>query len=294
MRITRMATQRRASQWLIPSAISSSAPRPATWSRRSSRGAPSTTSSCRRPRCARSTTRWRWCGSTTSSSGSGGSPSGTPAASASRSTSPGPPGTGKTICAEALAYTLDKRLLVVRYAELESRWVGQTAKHVATVFRAAERQNAVLFFDEADAIAGRRFTVGERRLRAGGERDRQRAAARAGELRRRGDLRHQPRRQHRPRLRAPDPHPHPVRDAERGGARADLAGAAPRAEDAAGGRRGLPRSWRSAIPGAAATSRTRCSRPPRSRPPSPAPTPRSGSTSGTSSRGWRRCWRRRT
>jgi SpoVK/Ycf46/Vps4 family AAA+-type ATPase len=71
----------------------------------------------------------------------------------------GPPGTGKTICAEALAYTLHRKLLVVRYAELESRWVGQTAKHVASVFRAAERQDAVLFFDEADAIAGRRFTV---------------------------------------------------------------------------------------------------------------------------------------
>jgi SpoVK/Ycf46/Vps4 family AAA+-type ATPase len=70
----------------------------------------------------------------------------------------GPPGTGKTICAEALAYALNKRLLVVRYSELESRWVGQTAKHVASVFRAAERQDAVLFFDEADAIAGRRFT----------------------------------------------------------------------------------------------------------------------------------------
>ena len=70
----------------------------------------------------------------------------------------GPPGTGKTICAEALAYALDKKLLVVRYSELESRWVGQTSKHVAAVFRAAERQDAVLFFDEADAIAGRRFT----------------------------------------------------------------------------------------------------------------------------------------
>ena len=70
----------------------------------------------------------------------------------------GPPGTGKTICAEALAYALDKRLLVVRYAELESRWVGQTSKHVTSVFRSAARQDAVLFFDEADAIAGRRFT----------------------------------------------------------------------------------------------------------------------------------------
>lgn len=71
----------------------------------------------------------------------------------------GPPGTGKTICAEALAYALNQKLLVVRYAELESRWVGQTSKHVASVFRAAARQDAVLFFDEADAIAGRRFTT---------------------------------------------------------------------------------------------------------------------------------------
>jgi SpoVK/Ycf46/Vps4 family AAA+-type ATPase len=71
----------------------------------------------------------------------------------------GPPGTGKTICAEALAYTLHRKLLVVRYSELESRWVGQTAKHVASVFRAAERQDAVLFFDESDSIAGRRFAT---------------------------------------------------------------------------------------------------------------------------------------
>lgn len=70
----------------------------------------------------------------------------------------GPPGTGKTICAEALAYALDKKLLVVRHSELESRWVGQTSKHVTAVFRAAARQDAVLFFDEADAIAGRRFS----------------------------------------------------------------------------------------------------------------------------------------
>src|ERR671922_663995 len=71
----------------------------------------------------------------------------------------GPPGTGKTICAEALAFALNQKLLVVRYAELESRWVGQTSKHVTSVFRAAARQDAVLFFDEADAIAGRRFTT---------------------------------------------------------------------------------------------------------------------------------------
>ena len=70
----------------------------------------------------------------------------------------GPPGTGKTICAEAVAHALGKRLLVVRYAELESQWAGATAKNVSAVFGAAREQDAVLFFDEADAIAGRRFT----------------------------------------------------------------------------------------------------------------------------------------
>lgn len=70
----------------------------------------------------------------------------------------GHPGTGKTLCAEAVAHALGKPLLVVRYSELESRWAGETVKHVTGVFRAAERQDAVLFFDEADAIAARRFT----------------------------------------------------------------------------------------------------------------------------------------
>ena len=70
----------------------------------------------------------------------------------------GPPGTGKTICAEAIAHALGKKLLVVRYNELESQWAGATAKNVAAVFASAQEQEAVLFFDEADAIAGRRFT----------------------------------------------------------------------------------------------------------------------------------------
>jgi SpoVK/Ycf46/Vps4 family AAA+-type ATPase len=70
----------------------------------------------------------------------------------------GPSGTGKTICAEAIAHTLGRRLLVVRYAELESMWMGETPKNVATVFRLARQEQAVLFFDEADAIASRRST----------------------------------------------------------------------------------------------------------------------------------------
>ena len=71
----------------------------------------------------------------------------------------GPPGTGKTICAEAVAFALGRELLVVRYSELESRWMGQTSKNVSAIFAAAAEQNAVLFFDEADAIAGRRFAA---------------------------------------------------------------------------------------------------------------------------------------
>ena len=72
----------------------------------------------------------------------------------------GPSGTGKTICAEAIAHALGTRLLVVRYAELESMWVGETPKNVAAVFRMARDQRAVLFFDEADAIASRRTSSG--------------------------------------------------------------------------------------------------------------------------------------
>ncbi len=70
----------------------------------------------------------------------------------------GPPGTGKTICAEAIARELGQRLLVVRYSELESMWAGETAKNVRAVFAAAAQEGAVLFFDEADAIAARRST----------------------------------------------------------------------------------------------------------------------------------------
>ncbi len=68
----------------------------------------------------------------------------------------GPPGTGKTICAEAIANALGRKLLSVNYAEVESMWVGETPKNVAALFRSAAEQEAVLFFDEADAIAARR------------------------------------------------------------------------------------------------------------------------------------------
>src|SRR5260370_40889070 len=72
----------------------------------------------------------------------------------------GPPGTGKTICAEAIAHELGMKMLVVDYAQAESMWLGETPKNVAAAFRSAVEQNAVLFFDEADAIAMRRSAGG--------------------------------------------------------------------------------------------------------------------------------------
>src|SRR5262245_21401179 len=54
----------------------------------------------------------------------------------------GPSGTGKTICAEAIAHSLRRRLLIVRYAELESMWMGETPKNVAAVFQRAREEEA--------------------------------------------------------------------------------------------------------------------------------------------------------
>ncbi len=70
----------------------------------------------------------------------------------------GPPGTGKTICAEAVAYALGKKLLRVDYAELQSCWAGMTGKNIRNAFRDARNSDAVLLFDEADAVAARRFS----------------------------------------------------------------------------------------------------------------------------------------
>lgn len=68
----------------------------------------------------------------------------------------GPPGTGKTMAAEAIASELGRPLHVVNYAQLENMWVGETEKNIEHVFRSALEVGAVLFFDEADAVFQRR------------------------------------------------------------------------------------------------------------------------------------------
>lgn len=71
----------------------------------------------------------------------------------------GPPGTGKTMGAEVLATTLHRRLWRVDLPQVISKYIGETEKNLDAVFRAAANADVVLFFDEADALFGRRSEV---------------------------------------------------------------------------------------------------------------------------------------
>jgi len=64
----------------------------------------------------------------------------------------GPPGTGKTATAEGLADALDKPILVADYSRIQNCYVGQTEKNIVRAFSEAASQDAVLFWDEADAM----------------------------------------------------------------------------------------------------------------------------------------------
>lgn len=70
----------------------------------------------------------------------------------------GPPGTGKTLTAEALAGSLSKPLMFMSIADLESKFMGDTSKNIAQVFKTATAEGAVLFFDEADTLLGKRLS----------------------------------------------------------------------------------------------------------------------------------------
>ena len=70
----------------------------------------------------------------------------------------GAPGTGKTMAAHAIAKNLGRKILVVNYADIESKYVGETPKNIRKVFEVAKRTNSILFFDEADAILSKRVT----------------------------------------------------------------------------------------------------------------------------------------
>lgn len=69
----------------------------------------------------------------------------------------GPPGTGKTMSAHGIAHELNKPLLALNYAEIESKYVGEAPKNLLKAFTAAKKYDAVLFFDEADSFLGKRI-----------------------------------------------------------------------------------------------------------------------------------------
>ena len=68
----------------------------------------------------------------------------------------GPPGNGKTILAEALAYELMVPLLIVRYEGLVGSFLGETASRLQRIFDYVRQQKCVLFFDEFDVVGKER------------------------------------------------------------------------------------------------------------------------------------------
>jgi SpoVK/Ycf46/Vps4 family AAA+-type ATPase len=71
----------------------------------------------------------------------------------------GPSGTGKTLAAEVIAHELGYDLFRIDLSAIVSKYIGETEKNLDRVFAAAEHANAVLFFDEADALFGKRSEV---------------------------------------------------------------------------------------------------------------------------------------
>ena len=71
----------------------------------------------------------------------------------------GPSGTGKTLAAEILASELQLDLYRIDLSQVVSKYIGETEKNLRRVFDAAETAGAVLLFDEADALFGRRSEV---------------------------------------------------------------------------------------------------------------------------------------
>ncbi len=71
----------------------------------------------------------------------------------------GPPGTGKTMAAEIIARELGLDLYKIDLSTVVSKYIGETEKNLERIFNEAQSSNAILFFDEADAIFGKRSEV---------------------------------------------------------------------------------------------------------------------------------------
>ncbi|UCC16079.1 MAG: ATP-binding protein, partial [Dehalococcoidales bacterium] len=71
----------------------------------------------------------------------------------------GPSGTGKTMAAEILAHELQLDLYKIDLSQIVSKYIGETEKNLERIFKEGQTSNAILFFDEADAIFGKRSEV---------------------------------------------------------------------------------------------------------------------------------------
>lgn len=71
----------------------------------------------------------------------------------------GPSGTGKTMAADIIANELKLELYKIDLSCVVSKYIGETEKNLAKIFKEAETSNAILFFDEADALFGKRSEV---------------------------------------------------------------------------------------------------------------------------------------
>jgi SpoVK/Ycf46/Vps4 family AAA+-type ATPase len=71
----------------------------------------------------------------------------------------GPPGTGKTMAAQVIAAELNLDLVRIDLASAINKYIGETAKNLRRVFARAAEMNAVLLFDEADALFSKRTEV---------------------------------------------------------------------------------------------------------------------------------------
>ena len=71
----------------------------------------------------------------------------------------GSPGTGKTMAAEVIAHELRLDLYRIDLSQVVSKYIGETEKNLDRIFNAAENSNAILLFDEADALFGKRSEV---------------------------------------------------------------------------------------------------------------------------------------
>jgi len=71
----------------------------------------------------------------------------------------GPPGTGKTMAAEAIAEELTLPLYRIDLSQVVNKYIGETEKNLRRLFDAADTADAILFFDEADALFGKRTEV---------------------------------------------------------------------------------------------------------------------------------------